>query len=47
MVRQVPGVQDVTGDLERKIVTIEFNERTAIEARFHEAVRQVGHRVEV
>jgi copper chaperone CopZ len=39
MVRRVPAVQDVTGDLESKIVTVEFDERTVNEARSHEAVR--------
>ncbi|HEX9531879.1 MAG TPA: heavy-metal-associated domain-containing protein [bacterium] len=48
IIRRVPSVQDVTGDLESKVVTIAFSEQTANEARFHEAVRQAGgHGVEV
>ena len=48
IVRRIPSVQDVTGDLESKVVTIEFTEQTANEAGFHEAVRQAsGHGVEV
>ena len=40
----VRGAQDVTDDLESKVVTIAFSEQTANETRFHEAVRQAGGR---
>ena len=48
IVRRVPSVQDVTGNLESKVVTITFSEQTANETRFHEGGRQAGdHGVEV
>jgi copper chaperone CopZ len=48
IVRRVPNVQHVTGDLESKVITIAFSEQTANETRFHETVRQAGgHGVEV